>query len=162
MKPVKYRQTLLMNLLAIFGLSVIYGCSGLGPKEIQRPQVPPDFPFAVVWLQPERKTAKIDELTERELLGLVIVGKWNEGDHDFVGFTTNNSKVYLHYPNVVYVKWEDAKLPDGTTTKYAVKIFGPGGDDTITDMVRSGKLPSGVQILDMDSSGIDPYEYLFK
>ena len=158
MKPIKYRQVLLMNLLAIFGLSIICGCSALGPKKIERPQVPPDLPFAIVWLRPEKKTVSIDELTERELLGLVLVKKWNEGDRDFVGVSMNDGKVYLHYPNVVYVKWEDTQLPDGTLTKYASKIS--GGDSTITDQVREGTLPPGVQVLDMDSSGIDPYEYL--
>ena len=48
MKPIKYRQVLLMNLLVIFGFSIIYGCSALGPKKIERPQVPPDIPFAIV------------------------------------------------------------------------------------------------------------------
>ena len=160
MKPIKYRQVLLMNLLAIFGLSIICGCSALGPKKIERPQVPPDLPFAIVWLRPEKKTVSIDELTERELLGLVLVKKWNEGDRDFVGVSMNDGKVYLHYPNVVYVKWEDTQLPDGTITKYASLVYGAGGDSTITDQVMEGILPPGVQVLDMDSSGIDPYEYL--
>ena len=158
MKPIKYHQVLLMNLLAIFGLSIICGCSAFGPKKIERPEVPPDLPFAIVWLRPEEKTARIDELTERELLGLVLVKKWNEGDRDFVGVSMYGGKVYLYYPNVVYVKWEDTQLPDGTLTKYASKIS--GGDSTITDQVREGTLPPGVQVLDMDSSGIDPYEYL--
>ncbi len=156
----KYRPVSLTKLLAIFGLAVIYGCSALGPNEIQRAEVPPDFPFAVVWLQPEAETAKINELTERELLGLVIVKKWNEGDRDFVGMSMQNGKVYLHYPDVVYVKWEEDQLPDGTIRKYASLIYGPGGDSTITDQVSEGVLPPGVQVLDMDSSGIDPYEYL--
>ena len=160
MKSIKYRQVLRMNLLAIFGFSVICGCSGLGTKKIERPQVPPDFPFAVVWLQSKEKTVRIDELTERELWGLVMVKKWNEGDRDFVGTSMNDGKVYLSYPNVVYVRWEDTQLPDGTLTKYASLIYGPGGDSTITDQVSKGILPPGVQVLDMDSSGIDPYEYL--
>ena len=158
MESMKYHQVLLMNLLAIFGLSIICGCSALGPKKIERPQVPPDLPFAVVWLRSEEKTARIDELTERELLGLVLVKKWNEGDRDFVGVSMYDGKVYLYYPNVVYVKWEETQLPDGRITKYASEIS--GGDSTITDQVSEGTFPSGVQVLDMDSSGIDPYEYL--
>lgn len=162
MKPIKYRQVLLMNLLVILGLSMICGCSAFGPQTIERPQVPADFPFAVVWLQPTKKAVSIDELTERELLGLVLVKKWNEGDRDFVGtgMDMDNGKVYLHYPNVVYVKWEDTQLPDGTITKYASLIYGPGDDSTISDQVREGILPPGVQVLDMDVSGIDPYAYL--
>lgn len=160
MKPMKYRKVLLMNLLAIFGVSVICGCSGLGAKKIERPQVPPDLPFPVAWLQPEKKAVSIDELTQRELWGLVVVKKWNEGDRDFVGsgMDMDTGKVYLHYPNVVYVKWEDTELPDGTITKHASEIS--GSDSTITDQISEGILPPGVLVLDMDASGIDPYEYL--
>ena len=140
--------------MSIFGLCVIYGCSTMGSKEVRQAEVPRDFPFAVVWLQPDKKTANINNLTERELLGLVIVKKWNEGDRSFTGFSMDDGKVYLLYPNIVYVKWENKDL---------VKILGPGGDDNkATDMVKEGKLPSGVQILDMNSSGINPYEYLSK
>ena len=158
----KYRQALGMKLFAIFGLSVIYGCSTLGPNEIQRPQVPPDFPFAVVWLRPDAKTANINALTDRELLGLVSVKKWKEGDRDFQGMSMKNGKVYLHYRDVVYVEWKEDQLPDGRTRKYAALIYGPGGDSTITDQISQGILPPGVQVLDMDTSGIDPYEYLSK
>ena len=161
MKPMKYRQGLLMNFLAIFGLSVICGCSGLGPKKIERPQVPPDLPFPVAWLQPEEKAVRIDELTQRELWGLVIVKKWKEGNR-FVGTAMDmDGKVYLYYPNVVYVKWEDTQLPDGTITKYVSEIS--GADSTIRDQVSEGILPPGVLVLDMkdmDASGIDPYVYL--
>ena len=158
----KYRQVPLINLLAIFGLSIICGCAGVGAKKIERPQVPSDFPFAVVWLQPEKKTVSIDALTPRELWGLVMVKKWHEGDRDFVGscMDMDTGKVYLYYPNVVYVKWEDTQQPDGTLTKYASKISGPGDDNTIIDQISKGILPPGVLVLDMDSSGIDPYEYL--
>lgn len=160
MEFTKDRQVLLTHLLAIFGLSIICGCSVLGPKNIERPQVPPDFPFPVVWLRPNEKTVSIKKLTQRELWGLVMVKKWNEGDRDFVGTTVDmdTGKVYLYYPNVVYVKWEDTQLPDGTLTKYVSEIS--GADSTITDQVSNGILPPGVLILDMDSSGIDPYEYL--
>ncbi len=162
MESMKYRQVLRMHLLAIFGLSIICGCSVLVPKKIQRPQVPPDFPFPVVWLRPNEKAVSINKLTQRELWGLVMVKKWNEGDRNFVGTSMDmdTGKVYLYYPNVVYVKWEDTQLPDGTITKYASEVSGPGGDSTITDQVSNGILPPGVLILDMDSSGIDPYEYL--
>lgn len=160
MKSTKYRQVLRMHFLAIFGLSIICGCSGLGSKKIERPQVPSDFPFPVVWLQPKEKAVSIDELTQRELWGLVMVKKWNEGDRGFVGaaMDTDTGKVYLYYPNVVYVKWEDTQLPDGTITKYASKIS--GGDSAISDQVMEGILPPGVLVLDMDASGIDPYAYL--
>ena len=156
----KYHHVLRMHLFVLFGVSIICGCATVGTKNIQRPQVPPDFPFAVVWLQPEKKTENLDALTQRELLGLVMVKKWNEGDTEFVGFSIHDGKFYLHYPNVVYVKWETTQLRDGSTRKYASVVFGPGGDRRITDQVKAGRLPPGVQVLDMDASGIDPYQYL--
>ena len=160
MKPTKYRQVLRMHLFAILGFSIICGCSGVGAKKIERPQVPSDFPFAVVWLQPNETTMSLNALTQRELLGLVMVKKWNEGDHEFVGVSIHDGKFYLHYPNVVYVKWEATERPDGSITKHAAVVFGPGGDSLITDQVKAGRLPPGVQVLDMDASGIDPYKYL--
>ena len=159
MSAVKYRHVLGMNLFAILGFSIICGCSGLRAKKIELPEVPSDFPFAVVWLQPNKTTRSLDELTERELLGLVMVKKWNEGDRDFVGYSTYDGRFYLHYPDVVYIKWETTQLPDGSITKYAAMIYGPG-DNTVVDEVSAGKLPPGVQVLDMDASGIDPYKYL--
>ena len=57
------------------------------------------------YLSPSPRSAEI---------GLVIVKKWNEGDRDFVGVSTYDGKVYLHAPNVVYVKWMDTQQPDGT------------------------------------------------
>ena len=160
MSVVKYRHVLAMNFFAILGFSIICGCSGVGAKKIERPQVPSNFPFAVVWLQPNETITSLNALTQRELLGLVMVKKWNEGDHDFVGFSIHDGRFYLHYPNVVYVKWEATQLPDGSISKYAAVVFGPGGDSAITDQVKAGKLPPGVQVLDMDASGIDPYTYL--
>ncbi len=55
MESTKYRQVLRIHLFVIFGVSIICGCSGLGSKKIERPQVPPDIPFPVAWLQPEKK-----------------------------------------------------------------------------------------------------------
>ncbi len=160
MKTTKYRRVLRMHLFAILGFAIICGCSGMATKQIQRPEVPSDFPFAVVWLQPEKKTESLHDLTQRELLGLVMVKKWNEGDTEFVGFSIYDGKFYLHYPNVVYVKWEATQRPDGSIARHAAVVFGPGGDSSITDEVQAGILPPGVQVLDMDASGIDPYEYL--
>ena len=134
MSVVKYRHVSGMNLFAILGFSIICGCSGLGAKKIERPEVPSDFPFAVVWLQPNKTTRSLDALTERELLGLVMVKKWNEGDRDFVGYSTYDGRFYLHYPDVVYIKWETTQLPDGSITKYAAMIYGPG-DNTVVDEV---------------------------
>ena len=159
----KYHQMFLMVILAIFGLSVICGCATLAPKKIEYPEVPEDYPFSVVWLRPKEETAQLslNVLNQLELLNQVMIKKWNEGDHDFVGGDIGeNGKVYLHYPDVVYVEWDEGERPDGTIVKYPAKIGGPGGDSDIVEQVSNGILPPGVQVLDMDSSGIDPYEFL--
>ena len=161
----KYHQMFLMVILAIFGLSVICGCATLFSPKTKYPEVPGDYPFSVIWKQPKDKTAQIplNTLNQLELLNLVMIKKWNEGDRDFVGADMDkNGKVYLHYPNVVYVQWEDGEAPDDTPAKCAVRLAGPGGDSDIVDQVSNGILPPGVFVLDMESSGIDPYEFLKK
>ena len=160
----RYHQMFLMVILAIFGLSVICGCTTLFSPKTKYPEVPEDYPFSVIWKQPKDKTAQIplNTLNQLELLNLVMIKKWNEGDRDFVGADLGqNGKVYLHYPNVVYVQWEEDERPDGTIVKFAAKLAGPGGDySVIVDQVDNGILPPGVFVLDMESSGIDAYEFL--
>ena len=162
----KYRQMFIMTILAIFGLSGMCGCATLFSPKTKYPEVPEDYPFSVIWKQPKDKTAQIplDTLNKLELLNLVMVKKWNEGDRDFVGADmSQNGKVYLHYPNVVYVQWEEDENPDGTISMVPTRLAGPGGDySVIVDQVGNGILPPGVFVLDMESSGIDAYEYLKK
>ena len=159
----KYRQMFLITILAIFGLSVICGCATLFSPKTKYPEVPEDYPFSVIWKQPKEETARIPFvlLNQQELLNLVMIKKWNEGDHGFVGGTIDeNGKVLLHYPNIVYVQWEESENPDGTISIYPGEMAGPGGDSHIVDQVENGMLPPGVFVLDIESSYIDAHEFL--
>ncbi|MCZ6676195.1 MAG: hypothetical protein O7E52_02985 [Candidatus Poribacteria bacterium] len=153
--------------LILSGIALIYGCVSTAPKgnkmvsAFQYPEVPDDYPFSVIWRRPAEETEQIplNELNQLDLLNLVMVKKWTEGDHDCRGGNIGeNGKVYLNYPNVVYVKWEEDERPDGTIVKYPAKM--QGGDSTIVEQVSNGILPPGVFVLDMDSAGIDAYQYL--
>ena len=160
----KYHRIFLLVILILFGLSAICGCATLSSPTTKYPEVPEDYPFSVVWKRPKNETAQIplDTLNQLELLNLVMIKKWNEGDHDFVGGDIDeNGKVLLHYPNIVYVQWEKDERPDGTIVKYPAKLAGPGGDySVIVDQVQNGILPPGVFVLDMASSGIDSHKFL--
>lgn len=159
----KYRQMFLMTILAIFGLSVICGCATLFSPKTKYPEVPEDYPFSVIWKQPKEETARIPLilLNQQELLHLVMIKKWNEGDHDFVGGTIDeDGKVLLNYPNIVYVQWEESENPDGTIYIYPGRLAGPGGDTDIVEQVENGILPPGVFVLDIESSYIDAHDFL--
>ncbi len=162
----KSHRMFLMVILTIFGLSVICGCATLFSPKTKYPEVPEDYPFSVVWKQHKDETAQIplNTLNRQELLNLVMIKKWNEGDHDFVGADIDqNGKVLLYYPNIVYVHWEESEKSDGTISIYPGEMAGPGGDySVIVDQVENGILPPGVFVLDMESSRIDSYEFLKK
>lgn len=106
--------------------------------------------------------AEFDEndSVEMELMLRVAIKKWNEG-HRFVGASIANGKVYLNYPNTLYVKWGDPQeTPDGNVFQPIVRTRGPGDIALTPEQMHSGKIPEGVTGLDLDSEGLDPYEVL--
>ena len=64
------------------------------------------------------------------LLGRVMVQKWNEGER-FVGGTINDGKVYLIYPNVLYVRWQEKQ--NFLTGKITRSIVGARSNCHTTD-----------------------------
>ena len=98
---------------------------------------------------------------EMELLLRVAVKAWNEGER-FLGASTDgfSGKVYLHYPNTLYVWYTTVDNGDGTFSK-RISRGKSGGDVNITEeQVRTGNLPPGLRIIEMNKAGIEPYEYL--
>jgi len=94
-----------------------------------------------------------------ELLTRVMVQKWNDGER-FTGGIIENGKVYLAYENVLYVEYDEDMNPEtGETTRYISGAIGGGGPIT-SEQIVSGNLPSGTQIIDMDTVGYDPYQVL--
>ena len=168
----KYLQDILIVCIVTTGLSMIWGCAILGSEANRSitgfayPQVPDDYPYNVPWQRSEAERVQIpqDQLEEQELLSMIMVKLWSEGDHDFTGGVITNGTFYPLYPNVVYVEWEQHQEPDGTIHRYASNVLTGGGNDSsvIMDQLNNGKTPPGIRIVDYQSAGIDPYQFLLK
>ena len=120
---------------------------GFGPY----PEVPEDYPYEVDWTLRGSRS--------KELLTRVLIKLWTEGEKNFRGGGTHNGKVYPWYHNTIYVKiryYENADgelVPGGST-----KMSGPRVDwSAVKDWTNP---PPHIRILDLDSSGINPYQYL--
>jgi len=127
---------------------------GFGPY----PKVPSDFPFTPTWLWPEASLQNVDGLKYHELRFRVLIKLWNEGDTQFTGASINpdTSKVYPSYPNTVYLRYTG----DGMGGKTVLVKRGPGVSKEDEAQIIDGNAPPGIQILDYDTNGIDPYTYL--
>lgn len=121
------------------------------------PEVPPDFPFSVVWTVPEEQRAQIPPVLfeELELMSLVMIKLWNEGDRDFAGAFMSNGRVYPTYPDVAYVKWEETEEPGERRISEVSTVHG-----SISEQLLNGVIPPGIEIVDQDTSGIDPHAFL--
>ena len=94
-----------------------------------------------------------------ELLARVMVQKWNEGER-FTGGIIENGRVYLAYEDVLYVEYDEDINPEtGETMRYISGAIG-GGSPITSDQILSGSLPSGTQVVDMNTVGYDPYQVL--
>ena len=135
-------------------------------KTSKYPKVPDDYPFTLIWRRSEAERAHIppDRLEEQELLSMVMVKLWSEGDHNFTGGVIENGIVYPVYPDVAYVEWEEYEEPDGTISRYVGTILTSSANDSdeIMDQLNNGETPAGVRIVDYQLAGIDPYEFLSK
>ena len=135
---------------------------GFGPY----PEVPADYPFTPFWLRyqedPERYDAKYgtEFLKSRELLNRIMVKAWTEGIRDFTGgsFELTTGKYYLHFPNAIYVEYDEPyENEDGTFTT-PISSYTGGNVHLTPEQMRKGEIPSGVRVIEGD--GYDPYEYL--
>ena len=167
----KYLQGVLTICIVTTGLSMIWGCAILGSEANKSItfaylQVPDDYPYNVPWQHSEAERARIpqDQLEEQELLSMVMVKLWSEGDHDFTGGVISNGTFYPLYPDVAYVEWAQHQEPDGTIHRYASNVLTGGGNDSsvIMEQLNNGKTPLGIRIVDYQSAGIDPYQFLLK
>lgn len=83
---------------------------------------------------------------------------WNEGERNFRGGSTHNGKVYPHYNDVVYYKFTPIRDNEGNIRGGSTSIkSGPHVKFTRADLKNP---PPGLRVLELDSSGIDPYQYL--
>ena len=127
------------------------------PESPEYPEVPPGFPFGVIWQVPEAQRAEIPPalFEELEVLGFVMIQLWNDGDQDFTGAFMANGRVYPTYPDVAYVRWEETETPGEWQITEVSTV-----DSTVSEQLLNGEFPPGIEIVDQDDAGIDPSEYL--
>ena len=118
---------------------------GFGPY----PEVPEDYPSKVDWSL--RKSA------QAELLTRTLVKLWTDGEKNFIGGSTYKGKIYPHYYDTVYIGIKETKSESGGITRVTRSKSGPFVDFTLDDLEDP---PPHIRILDLETSGIDPYQYL--
>ena len=117
---------------------------GFGPY----PEVPADFPINVNWSTYETK------LPVFELMIRVRIKLWEQG-HNVTGISQENGVMHPIIRGTVYIEWSR----DG---KEVLGITGHPDDmsDAVVDQIESGNIPTWLTVLDYDTTGIDPYEFL--
>ena len=130
---------------------------GFGPY----PEVPADYFGDPIWVQdPNILTDFPDHaLKNIELIHRVLIKLWQQGDRAIVGGSTAYGKIYPHYDNVFYVRWEETPLSDGSVDRYISDILGADHEFTFDD-IETGNIPPNFEIVDFDDAGYDPYEFL--
>lgn len=137
---------------------------GFGPY----PEIPEDYPYDVAWDSPSMANIPQERQRTFELLSRVRVKLWKQGNRDVIGLKLDSTqKVYLIYPRTVYLRYKiHEKIGDGSDSflfgsGISVDTFG-GSDISPSEHTRiaEGEKPPGIRILDYDSAGFDPYEFL--
>ncbi len=119
---------------------------GFGPY----PEVPEDMPGRHLYTWPESSA-------EAELLSRVLIQLWTSGERNFRGGSTRNGKIYPHYHDTVYVTFREYERR-GEIIRFAAKIkSGPHVRYTAEELLNP---PPHLRVLDLETSGIDPYQYL--
>ena len=127
---------------------------GFGPY----PEVPADYRSVVVWLQSDYDELPTHAQKNFELIHRVLIKLWASGEKGFRGASTYKGKVYPHYYNTVYVGVSEYELPNGKKVQYiSRRKSGPHVDYNGVDLLNP---PPHIRVLDIESSGIDPYQYL--
>ena len=129
---------------------------GFGPY----PEIPSDYPRQDLWDYPDFLKA------DHELLLRVQIKLWKQ-DIRTIGGGFIDGRVYPNIPDTVYVKWENRVRPDGTVERYASRISGdPYAGKVIRKIIDTkgkiyeGDIPAGIQVIESDEGGIDPYQFL--
>ncbi|MDE0011768.1 MAG: hypothetical protein OXU36_11510 [Candidatus Poribacteria bacterium] len=131
---------------------------GFGPY----PEIPADFPepdiFDILAELGTSDAAKALELQKR-----VILKFWEQGvSLEGVGVSGDvDGKVYLIYPDVVYVKWDYYTDEEGVTHKYAGLTRGhPDYLPQYESYLDRGETPPGVILYELPDGYLDAYDFL--
>ena len=119
------------------------------------PEVPQGFPAdlksIVVWLAPDYQEG---DMPDHEIMYRVAIELWNQGERGFVNVVGDGlplRKVYLLYPDVIYVTWADQPDelgPDGEPMKYLSSHTGTRDAVKFASDAR-GKLFTGAEVEEM-------------
>ena len=96
---------------------------------------------------------------QMELLFRVAIQKWNEGER-FNGCSTGEGKVYLHYPNTVYIQYGEPEVNDSGILIRPITHVISANIGMSPQQMRAGEIPAGIRVLEYGKDGIDTYEYL--
>ncbi len=120
---------------------------GFGPY----PEIPDDYPTKhnVSWSTANR---------QMELLNRVLISLWTEGQKNFHGGGTYKGKVYPHYFDTVYIGVKETVSKAGSVSRTTYRLSGPFVKYSLQELKENP--PPHIRILDLETSGIDPYQYL--
>lgn len=96
---------------------------------------------------------------QMELLFRVAIQKWNEGER-FNGCSTGDGKIYLHYPNTVYIQYGEPEVNDSGILIRPITHVISANIGISPQQMRDGEVPAGIHVLEYGKDGIDAYEYL--
>ena len=128
---------------------------GLGPY----PEIPPDFPRQNIWEQLEQSYNEGDANINHELINRVLIKLWNQGTK-VDSAVMEEGKVYPLYADTIYVRWSTDVETDGTPTRYLGEMLCLPNLAHYEQDIESGITPRGIQVLEQDGAGIDPYAFL--
>ncbi len=121
------------------------------------PEVPKDYNDIVVWNQGDYYNLSSEAQRQFELLDRVLIKLWTSGERNFKGgiIDGKTDKVYPNYFNTVYITVKERVSNDGIVVPHITLQHGkvPVGVDILNP-------PSNITVLDYESSGIDPFQYL--
>ena len=127
------------------------------------PEVPDDYPLITpFWVRnPTAEGIPLHAAAPLELLDLVLVKLWIQGDRNIQGAATSEGKVYVYYPDVIYVKYENVTLPNGKVKrKIRRTLSGPSLGKYGPPHIRDGTVPAHIKLVDFNDGGIDPHIFL--
>ena len=122
---------------------------GFGPY----PEVPEDYPSDVEWEENPDNPDRTYELMDR-----VFVKLWTSGEKNFLGGSTHDGKIYPHYYDTVYIGIKETRRADGGVLRVKRRKSGPFVRYSLQELEENP--PPHIRILDLETSGIDPYQYL--
>lgn len=116
---------------------------GFGPY----PEVPSDYFRTPVWAYPDSEFSPGHELIDRVLIKL-----WKQGIY-CSGGSIEDGRVYPIRRGTVYVKWKGDFISD--------YLGHPDdNDEQIISILENKATPVGIRVLEYDTAGIDPYQFL--